>query len=334
MSRIRAALWAAIALSVAACRGSTTTDPDEAAGSGGAAIAGNGGNASGNGAGTTGGIAGSSATGGGGTAASTSAGRSGAQTGGMSAGSGGVGAGRSGAGAGGTTIVGVAGAAGAALAGAAGANSAGHCTTAKDCDPGTLPGSLLYFCRTPFDPPLPEFVGCGTKEWCGECGCAAMPDASATCTSDTQCPNERPRCVSVGHSPGITLSECSECQANSDCPAEHPFCVSPGPGSARHCMDCVYTSDCSRGTCAQNRCVECTPATDCVDPVLKCSDRTGRCDKIPCSLDGDCPSGSKCNAGACERTHCSLDPDCGPGYCINGACYGSPGSCATQRVLY
>lgn len=45
-----------------------------------------------------------------------------------------------------------------------------------------------------------------------------------------------------------------------------------------------------------------------------------------CQSDVDCPTDFECAGGSCGRKGCAADANCS-GYCVNGLCYSTPGTC-------
>ncbi|APR84640.1 Hypothetical protein A7982_09989 [Minicystis rosea] len=55
-----------------------------------------------------------------------------------------------------------------------------------------------------------------------------------------------------------------------------------------------------------------------------------RCAPAVCAQQLDCPKNFLCPPVAdakCERKKCSVDPECDEGYCVEGSCFGDPGTC-------
>ena len=130
------------------------------------------------------------------------------------------------------------------------------------------------------------------------------------------------------------------CRSTSDCannPAE--YCAGPydGPcqGGCAPQVACTSDSQCDGGavcrpgpfpTCGQMPGAEsclppCGADSDC-PPTETCS--AGHCQPRSCS---QCPSYFSCTGGVCARKACASDGDCSEGYCVNGSCGASFGTC-------
>jgi hypothetical protein len=120
------------------------------------------------------------------------------------------------------------------------------------------------------------------------------------------------------------------------------ICLEPGaPIGCGACFEvessCAVDEDCAgqgpTSICEPILCA-CTPATACALGCVnseQCSPGeicgpTYRCEPKPCQGAADCPVDFTCDGGECARKTCSLPADC-KGYCVNGACYDTPGSC-------
>jgi hypothetical protein len=92
---------------------------------------------------------------------------------------------------------------------------------------------------------------------------------------------------------------------------------------------------CEVAACACSGQKECTPgcagASDCGEGQVCGADH--RCTAQAC-YDGTCPSGFDCvipftGPPTCQRRNCANDAACGGGsYCVDGACFGSLGTCS------
>jgi hypothetical protein len=133
----------------------------------------------------------------------------------------------------------------------------------------------------------------------------------------------------------------NQCRWNRDC-EKNGTCVSPGGDTP--CGVCLSITPCS----SDNECqadggtMVCGPSRSCTCPygskacILACTDNSvckegeicsaGHCVETPCQSDSDCPVDFQCTAGSCGRNGCSTDTDCS-GYCVNGECYSTPGTC-------
>ncbi len=131
------------------------------------------------------------------------------------------------------------------------------------------------------------------------------------------------------------------CEGNQSC---HPPGVpdSPGCGTCFSAPDqCKADEDCKRGSfpicepmtgpciCAPaRRCVEGCPADATCGPQERCGP-SHRCVPRVCRNDDDCERHFRCDAKtlACARQVCNRESDCLGGYCVDSACYDSPGTC-------
>jgi len=250
-----------------------------------------------------------------------------------------IGLGGGGSGAGGATFgfAGSATSAGSATggthAGGVGGTSGNGCRGWADCAAKNSTGSVSAICYAPYSTAVAS--GAPTclyinRQWCGQCSCPTMP---ASCTQNSECTVEHPFCEAVL---GGGLSACSECVADTDCPAAHPHCIND-VGIPRTCRQCTSTSECTEGACSSSDHTchpQCQTDADCQDPALTCTSAK-RCEFRACPATASCPDFSTCtSASTCQRKTCTSDSDCAGGYCVNGACYGSLGSCSFTYSPY
>lgn len=110
----------------------------------------------------------------------------------------------------------------------------------------------------------------------------------------------------------------AQCALDSDCPVDRPACVT---GVCQPCADARHCSD-QAPVCSENQCIECSAHDDCPDGKaicqaqrcidcledLHCGDETPVCVEQQCV---DCRSNSDCplDRGVCSDNRCILDPD-------------------------
>lgn len=103
-------------------------------------------------------------------------------------------------------------------------------------------------------------------------------------------------------------------------------------------MTCTSDTDCA----AEGAAAICTPAPCACGDVPSCqqgctSDATcgagetcgptHRCAPEACTSTSDCPEDFTCNGAACQRIACTDDAACS-GYCVDGLCFETPGTCS------
>jgi hypothetical protein len=214
----------------------------------------------------------------------------------------------------------------------------------------------------------PSFVGCkqtsDPPSTCPvfkcpvmQCDCHGLNEQS--CIADEKTLGCTPfYCPSCGA--GQTFSQClgpnegapactqvcpSTCRKTNDC-GSAGICFAPGaPVCGGACqIGCNVDGDCSAGQlCELNPCTcggtsgkTCQPpctANSCSPGEVCLSD--GHCAPTPCSSTQQCPAWYDCvfpsgpGSPTCQRRACTGDGDCGAGgYCVDGGCYGTLGSCA------
>jgi hypothetical protein len=205
----------------------------------------------------------------------------------------------------------------------------------------------------------PSFVGCVAKNApptvCMARGCDPAPSCSCDNLDENSC-SARSNCTTnycVGcdgvqrfsgcTGPGETAPACSnscDCRSGSDCNGE--ICVVPGGsagcGVCQFPQSCLKDSDCSAGTVCDTAACSCTGGKACVPACTSgsCSvgetcGSDGHCAAQACSSPAQCPAFFDCvllnGSSRCERRACTGDSGCNGGYCVDGGCYGSLGSC-------
>jgi len=213
-------------------------------------------------------------------------------------------------------------------------------------------------CYAPGSPPP---IICGAPGWCGGCNCPTEPTYPSgdgqTCEDLTDCPTPSdtvPRAASICDP---ATSQCTECLTGEDCGAM-PYCALGAASNGRMCFQCSVDGDCGGdspvcykytsgfGTDEYGYCRQCRVTADCptgvctIDgacvpgcendgpcgPNRLCNLQTERCEPQPCLGDSDCSPQSTCEE-ACTAKSCTSDAGCPGGYCVDGSCYETPGSC-------
>lgn len=134
------------------------------------------------------------------------------------------------------------------------------------------------------------------------------------------------------------------CHNTSDCPGGEDEVMCYGPVSlAEMCIACGQGSACtSDSQChAGNVCsaggsgdfnVSCSDGGTFCFPACEADSEcnywqactSGHCVALPCDK---CPAYLSCTSGACAPTTCTSDKECPGGFCVDGACFGTLGSC-------
>lgn len=212
---------------------------------------------------------------------------------------------------------------------------------------------------------------CVSDSWCDRGVCRAFCETSLQCDDGEQCANGRcsvPRdcsdeppcedglrlrdpisceCVAcledidcaVGLNEACVQSECLRCEARETAPG---VCMAAGlierDGCCVECLgdgDCGIGRVCDRGACIDPSNQSCQTDTDCFQGLICDGDRCVRSSSsMPCSVQGDCPTGEACFAdGRCraEPGVCAGCPN--PSRCVaepgddRGACVGCSEHC-------
>lgn len=145
---------------------------------------------------------------------------------------------------------------------------------------------------------------------------------------------------------GIPCRQTSDC-----CPGQ--FCVPPGElmcGGVLQCppvdAGCGAQSPCDAGlVCAPETMVPCCPPVPtCLPPCTATSCGTGsvcggdgRCAPLSCTQGFMCPAQTSCTPDGgdehgCLQHSCSRDADCAGGFCVDGDCQATLGTCASPPL--
>ncbi len=188
---------------------------------------------------------------------------------------------------------------------------------------------------------------CGACESLDESQCKAA-EATMGCTPfycpDCQGGQTFQGCLSPGAGAGACPQVCANgCRSQSDCSSLGQVCLYPGqPLCGGACMVPPTCNDdafcqangggpnmiCDYPQCGcggQKGCIPgCATPSDCPDGQT-CS-ATHHCVNFAC---GSCPAHFVCASdGSCQRQTCNVDGDCSSGYCVDGGCYDSLGTCS------
>jgi hypothetical protein len=118
---------------------------------------------------------------------------------------------------------------------------------------------------------------------------------------------------------GICLKAPPPCTVDSDCAAIDASWSGPSICAPLTCP-CGATTGCQPG---------CGADADCVTGQSCDSDH--HCAATVCNADGACPVDFNCTSGHCTRKTCTSDSECSDA-CVEGVCYGMPGTCAGLGV--
>jgi hypothetical protein len=132
------------------------------------------------------------------------------------------------------------------------------------------------------------------------------------------------------------------CRTSADCSGEFEGCSGDYGGGCicDNGPSCTTDSECDAGrvcdyardnsSCLPDGGLSCTsPCTIAEDCFIwqSCTDG-GHCQARSCA---ECPSYLSCPAGGtCEAMSCASDADCPGGYCVNGSCQGTLGTCQQE----
>lgn len=151
------------------------------------------------------------------------------------------------------------------------------------------------------------------------------PDAPGTCSTDQDCPTQKPLCLG---------NQCAKCASDNDCVGR----TGPACSTSGLCVACTANSYC-KGTAAtcdtsSNQCVGCTRRSDCSGTCQTCSVNTciavkNQDDPTVCAGTCDATGACKGKQGqACKTSaDCVNGLSCADGYCCDKACKGTCEAC-------
>jgi hypothetical protein len=165
----------------------------------------------------------------------------------------------------------------------------------------------------------PAYVGCRATER-PHLACPALGCAEPRCCGNGQACGGNQVCLAPGVRNGGACGCGPSCQVDGDCALQGQSLV------------CDVATSLPGGCCPGLTCVSaCTTDSQCLEGYV--CDPDHHCRAQTCSSDGDCgpnfvcpPTGGK-GPAHCQRKPCALAADCPLGYCVEGACYGSLGTC-------
>jgi hypothetical protein len=185
---------------------------------------------------------------------------------------------------------------------------------------------------TPLDEAHCQANAACVPDYCDQCTCGPPPFVG--CRRAGEPPTE---CLPLDCAPMAC------CRTSLDCPMSLPFCLSPGDQLPRCGIctlpdpACTKDADCkplgAHMICGQDI-VNCICGPSCVPGCVSDGDcgegqscsATHHCVATRCIL--GCPVDFSCDShGDCQRKTCMSDAQCA-GYCVNGACHASRGTCA------
>jgi hypothetical protein len=178
--------------------------------------------------------------------------------------------------------------------------------------------------------------------------CCAGRDESS-CKADASCtPNYCVGCNGVQSfagctGPGDPAATCNNncgCRGQADC-SNGGQCVAPGGSTCGEAcqVSCSSDSACTTGYVCDAAPCACSGGKACIPSCLTGGCATGEscgsdghCTPTTCSSSTSCPAFFDCvvlHGGAlvCERRACTTDATCDGGYCVDGGCYATLGSC-------
>ena len=151
------------------------------------------------------------------------------------------------------------------------------------------------------------------------------PDAPGTCSTDQDCPTQRPLCLG---------NQCAKCASDNDCVGR----TGPACSTSGLCVACTANSYCKgpAATCdtSSNQCVGCTRRSDCSGTCQTCSASVciavkNQDDPTVCAGTCDATGACKGKQGqACKTSaDCVSGLSCADGYCCDKACKGTCEAC-------
>jgi len=146
------------------------------------------------------------------------------------------------------------------------------------------------------------------------------PIPVGSCAAEQECAASEGTCLSPGQFAGCGICRrplpSELCTNDAACAAmgKNAICTN----SPSLCL-CGGETVCTFGCGADSECGE----------GQRCGG-THRCEAKTCATAADCPTDFRCDAGSCKRKGCGKSSDCS-GYCVNGSCFSTPGTCQLPR---
>jgi hypothetical protein len=182
---------------------------------------------------------------------------------------------------------------------------------------------------------LPDTRPVGSSPDAATPDAAPSADAPGSCSTDRDCPSQKPLCLA---------NQCAKCTADSDCAGRSGTLACAAASGL--CVACTENRHCTgvASTCdtATNQCVGCVTRDDCAGACHACSSG-GVCTAVRNQDDpGRCP-GTCDNTGACKSKQgqtcltvasgCAAGTTCSPdGVCCDGACGQTCHSCLGSKT--
>ena len=166
---------------------------------------------------------------------------------------------------------------------------------------------------------------CGADQICFSSIC--VPDDTEICTSDADCPAERPTCMLSAGLEGVCIAGCAtddQCPDGDACIEGSCVECSADAGSRLPTESCACDSDCAGpgAVCAEGICEGDCEQTGC-PAGLVCGGDPGQCvvceadsraEGAACLCDDECAGGLACIGGLCGEP-CDFDETCGANEC-------------------
>ncbi|HNO70066.1 MAG TPA: hypothetical protein PKI49_16235 [Pseudomonadota bacterium] len=152
------------------------------------------------------------------------------------------------------------------------------------------------------------------------CDSPPKPIPMGRCATEQECTPAEGTCLSPGQFAGCGICRrplpSEICTSDAACAATGPTAICTNTPAL--CL-CGGETVCTNGCAADSECSE----------GQRCA-ANHRCEPKACVSASDCPTDFRCDAGKCSRKPCATSRDCS-GYCVNSACYASPGTCNLPR---
>lgn len=152
------------------------------------------------------------------------------------------------------------------------------------------------------------------------CDSPPKPIPTGRCATEQECTPAEGTCLSPGQFAGCGICRrplpSEICTSDAACAATGPTAICTNTPAL--CL-CGGETVCTNGCAADSECSE----------GQRCA-ANHRCEPKACVSASDCPTDFRCDAGKCSSKPCATSRDCS-GYCVNSACYASPGTCNLPR---